>query len=155
PRSTCAADERCVPCFDPTSDNPTDPTGACSTGCDMPKDPPVVITCPWHGPPVIDPTTFPSCSPQCNGAHCVPGDLIPRAAQRLLAKSKGGFCAPDTTISTDNTWVPLTCKSIAGAEGRCLSTCLPEVSSQPLLPQSTCPTDMKCVPCYDPTSGMP
>jgi hypothetical protein len=155
PTDVCATDERCVPCYDPTSDNPTAPTGACSIGCDMATAPPVLLTCPWKGPPVIDPTIFPACSPACDGSHCVPKDLVPEAERALLARCTGGYCVPDPITASDNNWVPPSCTSIAGAEGRCLTDCLPEVASQPLLPQSTCAAGSKCVPCYDPTSGEP
>ena len=45
---------------------------------------------------------------------------------------------------------------IAGAEGRCLSTCLPAIASEAeLLPQSVCPTGTRCAPCYNPTAADP
>jgi len=36
PQATCAADERCVPCFNPVATDPMAPTGACTLGCDKP-----------------------------------------------------------------------------------------------------------------------
>jgi|GEM_PF-710542 len=156
PQDVCAADERCAPCYDPLAADPTKPTGACSLACDKPAKPPTVLTCPYTGAPIIDPSVFPACSPACGGAHCVPSSLVPAADQSQLATCPGGFCAPDSITQTGGLGVPPTCTSIAGAEGRCLSTCLPEVSSQAsLLPQSTCASDERCVPCYNPVASDP
>ena len=80
PRGGCDADERCVPCYDPTSGSPTMATGACGiASCDMPAEDPVVLTCPWTGPPVINPNVLPSCSPTCGGAHCLRIDGLAEA----------------------------------------------------------------------------
>src|SRR4030095_9048994 len=49
PQGTCAAAERCMPCFDPTAADPTAPTGACRFACDAPTQPPGLLTCPWRG----------------------------------------------------------------------------------------------------------
>ncbi|MEP7124668.1 MAG: hypothetical protein ABJE95_27315 [Byssovorax sp.] len=154
PQATCAASERCVPCFDPTTHAPT---GACTISCDPgPKDPPVMITCPWTGPPVVDPAGLPACSPACGGAHCLPAAFVPAAQQAQLATCPGGFCLPDPLITTAGNFVPKTCAAIAGttAEGRCQSTCLPAVSAQAAnLEQDTCAGGQLCVPCYDPYTG--
>ena len=40
--------------------------------------------CPYTGPPLVDPTTFPDCSPACGGSHCVPSSLVPPAQQAQL-----------------------------------------------------------------------
>ncbi len=126
PQSTCAAGQLCAPCYDPVAADPTAPTGACSLACDKPAKPPTIINCPYTGPPIIDPSTFPACSPACAGAHCVPSALVPMADQSQLAACPGGFCAPDSITQSAGEGVPPTCTSVAGAEGRCLSTCLPE-----------------------------
>ena len=112
--------------------------------------------CPWSGPPVVDPTTFPSCSPSCGGAHCVPSAMVPAAEQALLATCPGGFCAPDPIISTAGNYVPPTCAAFTGtpAEGRCMSTCIPSVEAQASeLHQHSCASGTLCAPCYDPFSG--
>ena len=153
PQGSCSDGERCAPCFDPTSADPTKATGACGIACDVPKDPPVTLTCPWDGPAVIDPNLLPSCAPACGGSHCLPAAFVPADQQALLAPCPGGFCTPDPIIQSDNNFVPATCASVAGVEGRCLSTCLPSVAGQPLLPRSTCGPSERCVPCYDPTSA--
>src|SRR4029079_1095045 len=77
PRDSCASTERCVPCFDPTSSEPNAPTGACDIGCDDPNEPPLVLTCPWTGPPVLDPARFPAGDKLCGAAHCLPADIVP------------------------------------------------------------------------------
>ena len=156
PQDVCAADERCTPCYDPVAADPTAPTGACSLACDKPVKPPTTIACPYTGPPIIDPSTFPACSPACAGSHCVPSSLVPAADQSQLAACPGGFCAPDSITQTAGEGVPPTCTSVAGAEGRCLSTCLPEIASEAsLLPQSTCAAGEKCAPCFNPLATDP
>jgi hypothetical protein len=156
PQDVCAADERCAPCYNPVAADPTVPTGACSLACDKPAQPPTTIACPYTGPPIIDPSVFPDCSPACAGAHCVPSSLVPAADQSQLAACPGGFCAPDSVTSSAGKGVPPTCTSIAGAEGRCTSTCLPAVAAlASLLPQSTCAAGDKCAPCYNPVATDP
>jgi hypothetical protein len=162
---TCGQGELCVPCMDPLT---MQPTGACTIsnlvcGGDagtMPTPDAGGVTCPYTGPPLVDPTMFPQCSPTCSGAHCVPSALVPAADQAQLAScmSNGmpGFCAPDTFIASDGNSVPTTCTSIAGSEGRCLSTCLPAVAAlSQLLPQDVCPAGEKCSPCFNPTAANP
>jgi hypothetical protein len=158
PQATCAADERCTPCYDPTAADPTTPTGACSLACDMPKDPPTVLACPYSGPPVIDPTTFPACSPSCTGAHCVPSSLVPASQQALLSTCPGGFCTPDPIVSSDNKYVPPTCAPFPdpASEGRCTSDCIPQVQAESAeLTQGACASGNLCAPCNDPFSGKP
>jgi hypothetical protein len=138
PRDNCADDERCAPCFDPTSG---EETGACSLGC----------TEPPSGPPV----TFEKC---CSGAgSCVSRELAGAQADQLnpdscTDKSGATLCAPDD-IASDK---PATCRSVNDSEGRCLSRCLTSVQEQESsLPQSTCASTHRCVPCYDPRAAQP
>jgi hypothetical protein len=154
PKDVCADGEKCAPCYNPTAADPTTPTGACTIGCDAPKEPPLQIMCPYSGPPIVDPASFPACG--CGGTHCVPAAQVPAAQQGLLAACSGGFCVPDSVIASVNHAVPPTCTSVAGAEGRCVSTCLPSVAAQAnLLPQATCASGTKCAPCYNPTATDP
>jgi hypothetical protein len=156
PKDTCGDGEVCAPCFNPVASDPTAPTGACTLACDAPKEPPLVITCPWTGPPLTDPTKFPDCAPTCAGSHCVPSALVPSAQQALLAACPGGFCAPDSFVAAGGKVKPGTCTSIAGAEGRCLSTCLAPVGAQAAqLPTDVCPAGEKCAPCFNPTAADP
>ena len=156
PQGTCASTERCAPCFNPTATDPTSPTGACSVACDAPSKPPTILKCPYTGAPIIDPSDFPACAPACGGAHCLPTALVPTAEQGQLANCPGGYCAPDSLISSGGKAVPATCTSVAGAEGRCLSTCLPLVAANVQeLPQASCASDERCAPCFNPTATDP
>lgn len=157
PQSTCAANERCAPCFNPTGVNPKLSTGACDTACDKPKEAPLVLTCPWKGPPVVDPSKLPACAPACGGAHCVPFYAVPAAQQASLSVCPGGYCVPDTVSSTGGNFVPKTCAPLPGfpdAEGRCISSCLKSVADQAAsLVQDACDAGELCVPCTDPVTG--
>lgn len=156
PQSTCADDERCAPCYNPTADDPNESTGACELACDAPVDPPVVLTCPWNGPPVLDPASLPECSPACGGAHCLDASQVPASQQALLATCPGGFCVPDPLIETGGNFVPQTCTAFPSTtvEGRCQSDCLPDVQAQiDSLQVDICAAGEHCVPCYDPFDG--
>lgn len=78
----------------------------------------------------------------------VPANLRPQ-----LATCSGGYCVPDVFIGTAGRFVPPTCNSIGGGEGRCLHEKIPQVASQSNLPQSTCASFEKCVPCTNPIDG--
>ena len=164
PQATCQEDELCVPCINPLDGKPT---GACTLreslcGGDTTAPPAadggtVGPMCPYTGPAIIDPATFPACSPSCGGAHCVPSAQVPAAQRSLLAACSGGYCVPDKMIAAAGNNVPATCAPFAGAaaEGRCLSACLPSVSSKAAqLQKATCDTGELCVPCNDPLTGM-
>lgn len=156
PQDLCAAGSKCAPCYNPTASDPRAPTGACGLACDKPSKPPLILSCPWTGPPVVDPATFPDCAPACGGAHCIPAANVPPAEQSLLATCPGGFCAPDPMISTAGNYVPPTCSAFNGtpAEGRCLSTCLPSIEAQAAqLHQHTCSNGELCAPCTNPFTG--
>lgn len=156
PKATCGDNERCAPCFDPTATDPNAPTGACNVACDAPKMGPTVLQCPYSGESLVDPKVFPDCAPACDGAHCVPSELVPVSQQAQLATCPGGFCTPDSLAASGGKAVPATCTSVGGAEGRCLSTCLPLIAEKAsLLPRSTCAANEKCAPCFDPTSADP
>jgi hypothetical protein len=164
PRANCAADERCAPCINP---NDNQPTGACAIGapvpatCENPDDSQQPATggppqkCPHEGPPVFDPSTLIVCGGPSSGAHCLAASLIspPELKSRLTKCPDGSFCVPDKLITTGGRFIPKTCTSTAGAEGRCQSRVLPEVSSQPSLPVADCDETERCVPCYNPVDG--
>jgi hypothetical protein len=167
PQDTCAEDERCAPCVSPLDNMPT---GACNIGsqpltpssCDpaepapstnpTPSTPPAPAMCPHTGPPILDPNTLPSCGA---GAHCLAEALVPAAMKGKLAACATGLCVPDTFIVSGGNFIPPTCKSVGDAEGRCLNVALPDVAKQAAsLPQSSCATFEKCVPCYQPLDGV-
>jgi hypothetical protein len=137
PQDTCAATERCAPCYDPRTGADTK---ACSQGCDSgPKNPPA---------------TFAKC---CGGVgYCVPKTAVPTADQAQLGPETCTgtdiLCAPDKL--TDSAYKPPACTSLANLEGRCLPDCLPAVAAQKdRLPKATCTTGELCAPCYDPVTG--
>jgi hypothetical protein len=101
---------------------------------------------------VIDPNALPAC---CNAgnAHCVPAALVPAAQAGQLAPCSGGYCAPDPFIASAGQFIPGSCVSIGNAEGRCLSTCLPAIAEQAMLPQSSCAAGERCAPCFSPING--
>ena len=91
-QGSCASDERCAPCVNPLNNTnsgacdvgKTGQCGASDSGSGNAGDAGAV--CPYTGPPKVDPTTFPACSPACGGAHCVPASLVPAAQQSELLK---------------------------------------------------------------------
>lgn len=156
-QDVCDLDDYCVPCVNPLDGLPTgvcELDFSCEAGDDPPPPPPDPV-CPYDGPPIIDPASFDVCT-TCDGAHCVPNDLVPgEFGSRLGPCDAATKCVPDEFIVTAGNTIPDTCESVAGAEGRCLSRCLPEViEQQALLPQSTCPTTHACVPCFNPLDGL-
>ncbi len=158
PDDVCDPGEKCVPCISPLDNMPT---GVCDSlvcgggGMTMMPQPPPPQMHSCDNPPtgsIIDPNTFPPC---CNGAHCVPRDAVPPEQQQLLGLCDDGlsFCVPDVFIESGGFHTPVTCDA-GGAEGRCLSTCIPRVREQiDLLRTDICAADERCVPCCDPRTG--
>ncbi len=128
------------------------PTSGAGAGDTTPPE------CPYQGAPPLDVSTLPEC-PNCavGGAHCLPNALVPDEFLASLDSCDGSStCVPDFFIETTGLFIPPSCASVAGAEGRCLSRCIPQVAAQAeLLPQDVCASHEVCVPCYDPTSGEP
>ncbi|MBW2529656.1 MAG: hypothetical protein JRI23_36105 [Deltaproteobacteria bacterium] len=114
--------------------------------------------CPHVGPPLIDPASFPPCT-NCDAgeAACVPKVLLP--PEKLSSFSDcdaDNVCVPFIIIETSGNFIPATCDSVFGAEGRCLNKCLPSVAPKvETLPQSDCSNAEVCVPCYDPFTQEP
>jgi hypothetical protein len=169
-QATCAATELCAPCTNPLTNQPS---GACafvpptqcaadggrtvgsSSGGSTPTSdgaaPPPV--CPHTGPPVLDPSTLPACGTE-GGAHCLQSALVPPDLASQLATCSGGYCVPDVFIEAGGNFIPPTCSSLDGAEGRCLNVVIPQVAAEASqLTQSTCATYEKCVPCFSPIDG--
>jgi hypothetical protein len=137
PQSTCDEGDLCVPCYDPTDGSDT---GACRLNGDE---------------PVEEPTQFERCC--SDRGMCVPPSLVPDEQQDQLGPdtcSDGTMlCAPDDLA--DPSYIPPTCSSVAGAEGRCLPDCLPAIDAQShLLPRDICDEGDLCAPCYDPVTGV-
>lgn len=110
--------------------------------------------CPHVGDPFLDPSGLPTCEGYST-CRCLPSSLVPPENLSDLGDCDAeNKCVPDLLIETGGNFIPTTCESIAGAEGRCLAECLPAVAEQAdLLPQDICGEGDKCVPCYDPFDG--
>jgi hypothetical protein len=115
-----------------------------------------VTQCPGTSPQ-LPAGQIPACTSQtCQAAHCVPAAEIPPGTDTsLLGKCPdGSFCTPDDYIATYGQFLTKTCASVDGAEGRCISTCIPRVAEQlERLPQQNCAPSERCAPCYDPIDG--
>ncbi|MBX3187801.1 MAG: hypothetical protein KF819_12330 [Labilithrix sp.] len=157
-QDTCGALELCAPCVNPLTQQAT---GICEIGkpgagsCEddgeaAPVTPP---KCPHEGPPVIDPLTLPSCG-NVSGSHCMKKELVSPDMASRLAPCPEGYCVPDVFIASGGNFIPPSCKSLGGAEGRCLHVSLPSVSSQiDRLPQDACGPRERCAPCFSPVDG--
>lgn len=160
-QGSCQAGERCASCNDATNHNVS--TGACEIGksggqcaggVDLGTADGGGPTCPHVGAPVLNPSDYPSCYAG-NSAHCLPlGAIDPMLATRLQPCGTAGRCVPDPFISSGGNFIPQTCSSLAGAEGRCLHVVLPSVhDKESTLPVDHCQSYERCVPCYDPLDG--
>lgn len=132
PQDTCAASERCTPCFDPITGTST---GACNLSCDTgPTKPPV---------------TFAQC---CNGrAHCVPTSVIPDDQEDNLDDddcADGNLCVPDQ-ILLDQPIATCTANSLllGNYSGVCLSDCFDFGIQGLALARGSCAANHKCAPC--------
>ncbi len=163
----CGGDQLCVPCISPLDG---EPTGACDIGeltvCEAsgddvpPGNPPASgcddpATCVYEAncPALIEPSSLPECAPD---AHCLSAALVPAdtASQLAPCDDPADLCVPDDFIRTGGKFAPLSCASVGGAEGRCLSLALPAVAEQEaLLPQDICAATEKCSPCFNPLDG--
>jgi hypothetical protein len=168
-QASCAATELCAPCTNPLTQQPsgacafTPPTqcgpdagaggGSSGGGGDLGDGAAPPAACPHTGPPVLDPSKLPACG-TAGGAHCLQSALVPPSLASQLAACTGGYCVPDVFIEAGGNFIPPTCASLDGAEGRCLNEVIPQVAAQASqLPQSTCAVYEKCVPCFSPIDG--
>ncbi|MBX3227372.1 MAG: hypothetical protein KIT84_13545 [Labilithrix sp.] len=165
----CDADELCVPCLNPLEGN--EPTGVCEIGkssgssgkkcgkkkkTSTPSEPAEpsndgdAAQCPYKGAP-IDTSKFPACGA---GGRCVPATAVSEGQRARLDACGGGLCAPEKQVANAGQYLPPTCVSVAGAEGRCLSTVIKDVAAKKgFLPQSTCDAGELCAPCFNPADG--
>lgn len=157
PQDRCTPKERCAPCASPLDGRRT---GICDLG--KPATKPageclkdaVKIACPHRGPPVLDVKKLEPCASQ--GMHCMPKSVVPAdfASQLGPCKDASFLCAPDKALEANGQFIPKTCVSVGGAEGRCMHAEIPQVAAQAkLLPVEGCDTYERCIPCYDPFSG--
>jgi hypothetical protein len=65
----------------------------------------------------------------------------------------GALCAPLALLGTAAS-VPKTCRSVLGAEGRCLPDCLSNLALQAArLPKDVCADHELCAPCFNSVTG--
>jgi hypothetical protein len=93
----------------------------------------------------------------CQLAHCVPAAAIPESVPIELlgtCDDPTTVCVPDDYTATMGQFIPKSCESILGAEGRCISTCIPQVNGlMDALPQGDCGENERCAPCINPNDG--
>ena len=136
-QGSCAAGSLCSPCYDPRTG---EATGACDTEGDRPRD---------------RPKQFARC---CEGSgRCVPAQSVPAADRGRLAAAdcrwEGELCAPSEWLD-DPRPAPKSCRAVGDREGRCLSSCLPDVADRAeRLTRGSCAEQQLCVPCFDPLTG--
>lgn len=110
--------------------------------------------CPYEGEPV-DTNEFEKC---LDGGVCIPESLVPADEQERLTRANcdQAFCVPAKIVAKKGIYLPPSCSSIAGGEGRCMSIVFPDIDEQKgELPQDTCEANERCVPCHDPIEGKP
>ena len=164
PVDICQAGERCTPCFDPFTG---EPTGACGLSCD---EPPLT-------PP--EDNAFKACCQNKAGGHCLPAALVGSASADILDTAEcegmgeaGTVCVPDVVyeqVSTQGFFIGAQCEvdqlivfTGTSNEGACLPRCIPEVDQQskmiemeaegspfPIDLQSNCPNGFSCLPCIN------
>jgi len=156
-KDQCDADMVCAPCVHPLT---KEKTGVCDTGsggakCEEKKDTTgaggKTATCP-QVEPIIDTKDMPQ--EDCgSNMICVDAGLVGDQAARLKKCAKG-VCAPKKAVERGGNYVPNSCKSTNGAEGRCTNIGIPQINEQKdLLPKDTCDADERCAPCFDPRDG--
>jgi hypothetical protein len=122
-------------------ENPDAPDGA-QWSCENPPE-----------EPILDVSALISCA---EDAHCLPSATIPTEFHDMLGtcEDETSLCVPDTMSQYGGFFVPPTCESISGTEGRCLSLAIPQIAAEgDYLPISTCQPSERCSPCCDPFTG--
>jgi hypothetical protein len=104
-----------------------------------------------------DPADFTECCDLGGGSHCLPDDVVPADFVGYTeACAGGGRCVPDPFIETGGVYTPPACTSLNGAQGVCLSACIPQVRQyEAILPTEGCGVGERCVPCISPIDNMP
>lgn len=167
----CPADERCVPCINPTNNQPTGicdlgrkpAAGECQTAPPATTDEGAPVSCPFNGTPK-DVSPYPVCAP---GGRCVKTSFIDTTLtdpakrdelKKRLNKCEGetGLCVPEEYIREYTQHLPTSCTSFAGIEGRCFSTVFKDIDAhKELLQRDRCAAEERCIPCFNPATGEP
>jgi hypothetical protein len=144
PQDTCAANERCAPCFNPANGAET---GICGLGCDQKA--------------TSAPVTFGKCCG--NDGLCAPKAALPAALAGALGaesctNASTDLCVPAKPVATPG--AKFACCTITPAgggapiQGACVSACVIDAGPVgPQLPQGSCGGGEKCVPCANPIDG--
>ncbi len=94
---------------------------------------------------------------QARGRCVDDNQLEPAQLEQLAACANAKtpqHCVPVGLLLADGQVQPPVCTSVAGAEGRCMSLCIPQIQAKKdTLPQDVCDEGMLCAPCYDPFTG--
>lgn len=141
PQDTCAATEKCTPCYSPIDGAPT---GACKISCDAgPTQPPKLLA-------------------QCcdSRARCVPQGSIPADQQDQLSEQEceaaqpGSLCVPNEILA-DGPFPTCTASSflLGNYSGVCLSDCLDFGIQGLALARGSCAQGFTCAPCVQ--NGQP
>jgi hypothetical protein len=104
---------------------------------------------------LVDPGPLPPCT-TCMGGRCVSPADYPNAPTSVLAPcDSGNICLPDPIVATKGNIALKRCTSVAGAEGRCTSLCIPVAQSLAgFLPPDVCDgATERCGPCFNPVDG--
>jgi hypothetical protein len=127
-QSSCAAGERCAPCFDPL-------TGASTGSCELQGDAPMEPA----------PTPFADCADGLG--YCVPEFAAGMQASQLskLTCEEGELCGPKNKVADPNACFDH-CDAGMFGPGACVPTFLASVGAA-LLTQGDCEEGMLCGPC--------
>lgn len=153
-KSQCDPEMVCAPCVHPLTG---ERTGVCDVGGGACEGAPGggagggKAACPQIEP-IIDTKDLPQADCGSN-MICVDAGLAGELS-KMLKKCAKGVCAPKKAVERAGNYVPKTCKSTGGVEGRCTNVGIPQVNDQrELLPKDTCDEDELCAPCFDPRTG--
>lgn len=161
PTEGCGVGERCAPCFDPFTG---EPTGACGLSCDDPAT------------STPEDSTFTECCVGLGGGNCLPSSLAGAAGDMLdtseceAAGEPGNVCVPtivyqQVTAQGFFQGAPCDVDTVivftgTSNEGACLPRCIPEVAAQVQMiedqdefgltdVQQDCPDGFACLPCIN------
>jgi hypothetical protein len=131
-------------------------TPSCSTELDFPGS--TIELCSGSCPVNIPVSSFSPCKMVgCTAAHCVPKSAVPASVPlELLAECDDTttVCIPDDYTASFGKFLAKSCTSLLGAEGRCISTCIPQVNGlMDVLPKDVCGDNERCAPCINPNDG--
>jgi hypothetical protein len=132
PQDSCAATEKCAPCFSPLDGSAT---GACNLSCDP--------------GPTTTAKPFAACCDM--KAKCVPATSVPDDQEGNLSQQEcddGALCVPDQILANG----PFTTCSahsflLGDYTGVCLSSCLDFGIQGAALARGNCDSDFTCAPC--------